>query len=122
MENLTLEAKQQLVEAFHSIIRKSEKALAHMKADAPQTRVLERRMQAARIGADTLLAHWEGRRLEVSQANAREAKQEMEGLLLTLPAFLDKQKAGSGQRTYLTRRIQALEVAVAYLSDHVQGD
>ncbi|KWX88685.1 hypothetical protein AMQ83_05250 [Paenibacillus riograndensis] len=65
MENLTAEEKQQSVEAFKSIIRKSEKALSHMKTDAPQTRLLEKRMKAARIGAETLLDRWEGRELDV---------------------------------------------------------
>ncbi|WP_178022073.1 hypothetical protein [uncultured Paenibacillus sp.] len=117
MENLTPEEKQQSVEAFHSIIRKLEKALSHMKADAPQTRLLEKRMKVARIGVDTLLARWEGRELNVSKADLVEAKKELEGLLLTLPSYLERSKEGSGQHTYITRRIKALEVAVFYVDD-----
>lgn len=117
MENLTAEEKQQSIEAFKSIIRKSEKALSHMKPEAPQTRLLEKRMKAAQIGVDTLLARWEGQELEVSKANVMEAKKELEGLLLTLPSFLKKQKEGSGQMTYITRRIRALQAAIFYMDD-----
>jgi len=117
MESLTAEQKQHSIEAFRSIIRKSEKALSHMKADAPQTRLLEKRMKAARIGVETLLARWEGQELDVSQADLLEAKKELEGLLSTLPSFLNKQKEGSGQRTYIARRIEALTVAVSYMED-----
>jgi len=120
MENLTAEEKQQSVEAFKSIIRKSEKALTHMKTDAPQTRLLEKRMKAARIGVDTLLARWEGQELDVSKTDLIEAKKELEGLLLTLPSFLKKQKEGSGQRTYITRRIKACKVAVFYMDDLIE--
>ncbi|MOA37904.1 hypothetical protein D3C78_1595330 [compost metagenome] len=88
MENVTAEEKQQLVEAFNSMIRKSEKALSHMKEDAPQTRLLKKRMKAARIGLDTLLARWEGQDLDVSKTEQIEAIKELEGLLLTLPSFL----------------------------------
>lgn len=117
MENLTAEEKQQSIEAFKSIIRKSEKALSHMKPEAPQTRLLEKRMKAAQIGVDTLLARWEDQQLEVSKANIMEAKKELEGLLLTLPSFLKKQKEGSGQMTYITRRIRALQAAIFYMDD-----
>ncbi|WP_068617354.1 hypothetical protein [Paenibacillus tuaregi] len=118
MDNLTAEEKQQSVEAFESIIRKSEKALSHMKTDAPQTRLLAKRMKAAQLGLDTLLAHWEGRKLDVSKMDLIEAKEELEGLLLTLPSFLERSKEGSGQRTYITRRIIALKAAVFYV-DHL---
>ncbi|QQZ60778.1 hypothetical protein JI735_30715 [Paenibacillus sonchi] len=120
MENLTAEEKQQSVEAFKSIIRKSEKALSHMKTDAPQTRLLEKRMKAARIGAETLLARWEGRELDVCKTDLIEAKKELASLLLTLPSFLKKSKEGSGQRTYITRRIEAIKVAVFYMDDLIE--
>lgn len=120
MENLTAEEKQQSVEAFKSIIRKSEKALSHMKTDAPQTRLLEKRMKAARIGAETLLARWEGRELDVCKTDLIEAKKELASLLLTLPSFLKKSKEGSGQRTYIMRRIEAIKVAVFYLDDLIE--
>ncbi|MCE3202034.1 hypothetical protein [Paenibacillus sonchi] len=120
MENLTAEEKQQSVEAFKSIIRKSETALSHMKKDAPQTRLLEKRMKAARIGAETLLARWEGRKLDVCKTDLIEAKKELASLLLTLPSFLKKSKEGSGQRTYITRRIEAIKVAVFYMDDLIE--
>lgn len=120
MENLTAEEKQQSVEAFKSIIRKSEKALSHMKTNAPQTRLLEKRMKAVRIGVETLLARWEGRKLEVCKTDLIEAKKELESLLLTLPAFLKRSKEGSGQQTYITRRIKALKVAAFYMDDLIE--
>lgn len=87
MKHLTLEEKNQLVEAFKSIIRKSEKALSHMKTDAPQTRVLEKRMKAARIGVDALLACWEGKVLDVGLSDLQEARKELAALLLTPSCF-----------------------------------
>ncbi|MFB9324630.1 hypothetical protein ACFFSY_01590 [Paenibacillus aurantiacus] len=120
MENLTLEEKQQSVEAFHSIIRKSEKALSHMKPDAPQTKLLAKRMKAARVGVGTLLARWEGLELEVCRTDLIEAKKELESVLLTLPSFLNKTKEGSGQWTYMTRRMKALTVAMIYMDDLIE--
>lgn len=117
MDNPTAEEKQQAIEAIRSIIRKSEKALAHMKPEAGQTKRLEKRRMAARLGLDTLLAIWEGQTLTVSKAKLLEAKLELEDLLATLPSFLNKQKEGSGQRTYMTRRIEALQAAVSCMDD-----
>ncbi|RBP04461.1 hypothetical protein [Rossellomorea aquimaris] len=121
MENISAEEKQQSIEAFLSIIRKSENALAHMKPGAPQTKLLEKRLKAARIGADVLDARWEGKGkgLDVSKKDLKEAKEVLEGLLLTLPSFLEKLKSGSGQRTYIERRIKAFQIAVSYLNDSV---
>jgi len=119
MENLTTEEKLQSVEAFKSIIRKSEKALSHMKTGSSQTKLLEKRMKAARIGVETLLSRWDGRELDVSNTDVIEAKQELESVLLTLPSFLEKLKEGSGQRTYIMRRIKALKAAVFYMNDWI---
>jgi len=120
MENLTAEEKLQSVEAFKSIIRKSEKALSHMKTGSPQTKLLEKRMKAARIGLETLVSRWEGRELEVCNTDLIGAKQELESVLLTLPSFLEKLKEGSGQRTYIMRRIEALKAAVFYMEDLIE--
>ncbi|WP_341356735.1 hypothetical protein [Rossellomorea sp. y25] len=117
MENMTAEEKQHTIEAFLSIIRKSENALSHMKPDAPQTKLLEKRLKAARIGTDVLHARWEGKDLDVSKEDMIETKGVLEGLLLTLPSFLEKLKPGSGQRTYIERRIKAFQIAVSYLND-----
>ena len=120
MENLTVEEKLQSVEAFKSIIRKSEKALSHMKTGAPQTKLLEKRIKAAQIAVDTLLARWEGQKLDVSKTDLINARKELGDLLLTLPSFLEKSKAGSGQRTYITRRINAFKVAVFCMDDLIK--
>ena len=117
MEKVTPEEKQQSIEAFQSIIRKSENALASMSSGSPQTKLLEKRLRAARIGVETLHARWEGKHLEISNEELVEAKQLLEGLLLMLPGFLEKTKPGSGQRTYIERRIKAFQMAVSYLNE-----
>lgn len=122
MENVTDEEKQQSIEAFHSIIRKSEKALSHMKGDSPQTKQLEKRMKAVQIGLNMLNSRWNGLEWDVSETDVREAKKELENLLLTLPSFLKKLKEGSGQRTYITRRIKALEIAICYMEKQISSD
>jgi len=121
MKNLTAEKKQQSIEAFHSIIRKSEKALAHLKADAPQTKLLEKRLNAARIGLNTLLAQWEGQEFDVGRTDLIEAKKGLEDLLSTLPSYFEKAKEGSGQRTYISRRIEAFHVAIYYINDWIEN-
>ncbi|MCA1057587.1 hypothetical protein LCL96_01485 [Rossellomorea aquimaris] len=117
MENITPEEKQQSIEAFQSVIRKSENALASMKSGTSQTKLLEKRLKAARIGEGLLTARWEGKELDVSHMELEEAKQVLEGLLLLLPGFLEKTKPGSGQRTYIERRIKAFQFAVSYLNE-----
>lgn len=120
MEHMTVEEKDRLIEAFKSVIRKSEKALSHMKTDSPQTKLLEKRMKAAQIGLDILLARWEDRVLDISLSDLIEARKELASLLLTLPTFLEKLKEGSGQRTYIISRIKAFEVAISYMDDWIK--
>ncbi|MFC7782886.1 hypothetical protein ACFQWC_00145 [Rossellomorea sp. GCM10028870] len=103
-------------------IHGNENALTNMKPEAPQTKLLEKRLKAARIGADILLAQWTGKELDVSKADLMEVKKVLEGLLITLPSFLEKSKAGSGQRTYIKRRIKAYKVAVFYIEDFIESD
>ncbi|WP_226673457.1 hypothetical protein [Rossellomorea aquimaris] len=117
MEKVTPEEQQQSIEAFQSVIRKSENALVSMKSGSAQTKLLEKRLRAARIGEGLLTARWEGKELDVSHEELVEAKQVLEGLLLMLPAFLEKTKPGSGQRTYIERRIKAFQMAVSYLNE-----
>ena len=117
MDHVTAEEKQQLIEAFNSIIRKSEKALSHMKENSSQTKQLEKRMKAVRIGLKTLTSRWDGLEWDVCLTDALEAKKELESLLHTLPSFLKKLKEGSGQRTYMERRIKALNLAIFYIND-----
>ncbi|KPL60985.1 hypothetical protein [Rossellomorea vietnamensis] len=119
MEKFTQEEQQQSIEAFRSVIRKSENALARMKPGTPQTNLLEKRLNAARIGEDVLHARWGGKELVVSQDELIAAKEVLEALLLMLPSFLEKTKPGSGQRTYIARRIKAFQIVVSYLSDEV---
>ncbi|QHE62531.1 hypothetical protein FHE72_17010 [Rossellomorea vietnamensis] len=47
------------------------------------------------------------------------AKEVLAGLLLMLPSFLEKTKPGSGQRTYIERRIKAFQIVVSYLDEEV---
>ncbi|MEI2666269.1 hypothetical protein [Rossellomorea sp. LJF3] len=119
MEQVTPEEQQQLIEAFRSIIRKSENALARMKPGTPQTNLLEKRLKAARIGEEVLHACWEGKELVVSKDELLMAKEVLKGLLLMLPSFLEKTKPGSGQRTYIERRIKAFQIVVSYLDEEV---
>lgn len=121
MKNLTAEEKRQSIEAFHSIIRKSEKALAHLKANAPQTKLLEKRLNAARIGLNTLLAQWEGQEFDVDRTDLIEAKKVLEDLLTALPSYLEKVKEGSGQRTYISRRIEAFHAAILYMNNRIEN-
>jgi hypothetical protein len=113
----TPEEQEQSIEAFRSVIRKSENALARMKPGTPQTILLEKRLNAARIGEDVLHARWEDKELVVSKDELLMAKEVLKGLLLMLPSFLEKTKPGSGQRTYIERRIKAFQTAVSYLDN-----
>ncbi|WP_061809413.1 hypothetical protein [Rossellomorea vietnamensis] len=117
MKQFRSEEQQQSIEAFQSIIRKSENALARMNPGTPQTNLLEKRLNAARIGEEILHARWEGKELAVSKDELMAAKEVLEGLLLMLPSFLEKTKTGSGQRTYIERRIKAFQTAVSYLDN-----
>jgi hypothetical protein len=131
MKQFTPEEQQQSIEAFRSIIRKSKNALARMKpgtpqtnlldkrlkAGTPQTNLLDKRLKAVRIGEDVLQARWEDKELVVSKDELLMAKEVLEGLLLMLPPFIEKTKPGSGQRTYIERRIKAFQIAVSYLDD-----
>ncbi|MBN8191879.1 hypothetical protein JI667_06930 [Bacillus sp. NTK074B] len=101
MGKLTQKEQQQSIEAFQSVIRKSENAFASMKSGSAQTKLLEKRLKAARIGESLLTARREGKELDVNQEELLEAKQILDGLLLMLPRFLEKTKPGSGQRTYI---------------------
>ncbi|MCR8848388.1 hypothetical protein NQ095_08240 [Rossellomorea sp. SC111] len=118
MEHITPEEQQQSIEAFQSIIRKSETALTNMKPGTSQKKLLEKRLDAARIGKKVLHARWEDKKLDVSKEELLAAKEVLEGLLLTLPSFLEKTKPGSGQRTYIKRRIKAFQIAVRYMDDY----
>ncbi|MGG4166491.1 hypothetical protein ABEW00_03290 [Rossellomorea vietnamensis] len=119
MKQFTPEGQEQSIEAFRSVIRKSENALARMKPGTLQTNLLEKRLKAARVGEDVLHARCEGNKLDASQEELVAAKEVLEGLLLMLPSFLEKTKPGSGQRTYIERRIKAFQIAASYLDDEI---
>lgn len=117
MENVSQAGKVQSIESFQSTIRKSEKALAHMKQKGANTTLIEKRLKALYLGLAMLKNVWCQEPHQSTPEELAEARIVLTGLLPSIENIYARSKAGSPQKTLLERRIKALELAVQVIDD-----
>ncbi|WP_366296053.1 hypothetical protein [Paenibacillus sp. AN1007] len=118
METVSETEQMQSIEAFQSVIRKSENALQNMTEKGANTSVLEKRLHALCVSLHVLGYIWNRipeqgySRLEIT-----EARHVMNKLLASVEKMIEKTAAGTPQRTLLERRIRAFQLAVQAMDE-----
>lgn len=112
MKTVSAEVKAESIKSFQSTIRKSEKALAQMTEKGASISLIEKRLQALRIGSAVLEKVWYEQPHPYSQEELAKTRQILAGLLPSVENMHAKSKTGSPQRTLLERRIRSLELAI----------
>ncbi|MDQ0428604.1 putative site-specific integrase-resolvase [Planomicrobium stackebrandtii] len=112
MENIPTRVKLESIESFQSTIRKLEKALAQMIEKGASTSLIEKRLQALRIGLAVLERVWHEQPHPYSQEELAKTREVLAGLLPSIESMCAKSKSGSPQRTLLEKRIRSLELAI----------
>lgn len=112
-EPVTELIQRQSIEAFQSVIRKSENALKNMAGKEANTTVIEKRLRALIVSLYILEHTWNGRDDQhYSSLEIAEACHVMNNLLPSLKQMMDKSTAGTSQYTLLERRIRAFQLAL----------
>ncbi|MGC5772901.1 hypothetical protein [Paenibacillus pabuli] len=121
MENVSTEVKMESFQAFQSVIRKSENALANMTGKGSNTTLLNKRLKAVYIGLAMLETAWNQKPHHYSEADLTEARHVLTGLFPILENMDGKSKTGSPQKTLIARRVKAFELAVQAMDDLVKN-
>ncbi|QOS79083.1 hypothetical protein JNUCC31_31245 [Paenibacillus sp. JNUCC31] len=121
MDNVSTEVKMESFQAFQSVIRKSENALANMAQKGSNTTLLDKRLKALYIGLAMLEAAWNLKPHHYSEADLTEARHVLTGLFPLLEKMEGKSKMGSPQKTLIERRIKAFELAVQAMDELVKN-
>ncbi|MCR6847318.1 MULTISPECIES: hypothetical protein [Bacillus] len=108
MENVSNIDKLESIKSLQSTIRKLENALSQMNQKGANTTLVKKRLKAVCVGLAVLENVWH----QYSQEELAEARNVLAGLLPSIERAYDKFKAGSPQKTLLTRRIKALELSI----------
>ncbi|SCY02905.1 hypothetical protein SAMN05720606_102118 [Paenibacillus polysaccharolyticus] len=113
IESVSETVQRQSIEAFQSVIRKSENALKKMVGKEANTSVIEKRLHALIVSLYILEHTWNGRDDQhYSSLEISEARHVMNNLLPSLKRMMDKSTVGTPQYTLLERRIRAFQLAV----------
>jgi hypothetical protein len=111
---LTDTDKAQAIFAMESAIRKSEHALVSM-GEAPASVGLKKRLKALQVGLSDLRHTWLGEPFTYTAEEVADAREILTHILSQLPAHFEKMKPGSPQRTTISRRMKAMELAIEFL-------
>ncbi|WP_434752993.1 hypothetical protein [Paenibacillus amylolyticus] len=119
MESVSEIVQRQSIEAFQSVIRKSEKALKNMTEKGANTSLLEKRLQGLCVGLEALEQFWNSSTEQpkmteelLAKIDFTEARHVVNDLLISLERMKEKAAAGTPQHTLLERRILAFHLAV----------
>lgn len=116
MENVSNVDKVESIQSLQSTIRKLENALSQMTQKGANTTLVKKRLKAVCLGLAVLKNVWNQENHMYSQEELEEARNVLTGLLPSIERAYDKSKAGSPQRTLLTRRIKANEGENGFLT------
>ncbi|WP_313960280.1 hypothetical protein [Paenibacillus xylanexedens] len=113
IESVSETVQRQSIEAFQSVIRKSENALKNMVGKEANTSLIEKRLHALNVSLYILEYTWNERADQhYSSLEISEARHVMNNLLPSLKRMMEKSVAGTPQYTLLERRIRAFQLAV----------
>ncbi|MBU5218371.1 hypothetical protein KQI67_16915 [Bacillus albus] len=112
MENVSNIDKLESIKSLQSTIRKLENALTQMTQKGANTTLVKKRLKAVCVGLAVLENIWNQESHQYNHEELAEARNILTCLLPSIEKAYDKSKAGSPQRTLLTRRIKALELSI----------
>ncbi|MDP7989241.1 hypothetical protein Q9B79_05395 [Bacillus sp. MHSD_36] len=112
MENVSNIDKLESIKSLQSTIRKLENALSQMTQKGAKTTLVKKRLKAVCVGLAVLENIWNQENHQYSYEELAEACNTLASLLPSIEKAYDKSKAGSPQRTLLTRQIKALELSI----------
>jgi len=117
MQDVSKLIQEESIASFCSSIRKLEKASAQIHTKSASTVVVDRRLDAFRIGLSALEAAWLGHDFPYAKQQAESAKAVLTGLLPSLRAMQIKLGASKAQSTLLERRVTSLQYAINALQE-----
>jgi len=121
MESTTPAQQTESIRSFESTIRKCETALAQMTEKRSNTTLLEKRLNALKIGLAILENVWHKQPFDCSPQEIRESQEVLSGLLPPIERSYAKSKDGSPQKTLLERRLKSIKLAIEAIDDYSSG-
>ncbi|MFF5995073.1 hypothetical protein AAGS61_09980 [Lysinibacillus sp. KU-BSD001] len=119
MENVSDVVKLESLKSLQSTISKLENALFQMTQKGANITLVKKRLKAVYIGLDMLDNVWNQKPHHYTLEDLVEARNVLTGLFPSIEKVYAKLKDGSAQRTLLTRRMKALELAVQAIDDQL---
>ncbi|MBZ5201975.1 hypothetical protein HU147_12165 [Planomicrobium chinense] len=119
METVSTEVRSEAIKSFQSTISKCENALDQMMQKGSNTSLLEKRLNALKIGLALLENAWYQKPPHHSSEELAEARKVLSGLLPSIENSYTKSNPGSPQRTLLERRLKSLDFAIQALDDYL---
>ncbi|MBX0315812.1 hypothetical protein [Planococcus glaciei] len=117
MEHLSALVKEQSIKSFQSAIQKCENAWIQMNEKGSNTTLLEKRLNALKVGLAVLENAWNEQNHPYTSDELAEARIILKGLVSTIKNSYAKSKPGSPQRTLLERRKKSLDLAIQAIDD-----
>lgn len=110
---------QESINALHSAIRKSDRALVQMVQKGASTTLISKRLNALKVGLILLQNDGELMMNPMDRSDLTDTKVLLESLLTSIERMYRQSKSGSSQRTLLEKRITALYLVLRKIDEQL---
>ncbi|WKA49342.1 hypothetical protein QWY22_10525 [Planococcus liqunii] len=117
MDHLSALIKEESIRSFRSTISKCENAWIQMNEKGSNTTLLEKRLNALKVGLAVLENAWHEQTHQYTSEELAEARIILKILVPSIEHSYARLKPGSPQRTLLERRKKSLDQAIQEIDD-----
>ncbi|MEK4518011.1 hypothetical protein NSS64_22195 [Paenibacillus sp. FSL H8-0122] len=117
MQEVSPAGQLESLQSMQSTIRKLEAALTQMTQSGASTTLVAKRLRAVNIGLAVLDKAWQLKPHSYTPADCAEAREVINGLIVSVKQSYTKAKPGSPQQTLLSRRLTAFEQVIEAMND-----
>ncbi|MEK4283885.1 MULTISPECIES: hypothetical protein [Ureibacillus] len=119
MNTINKETKVLSIQSLESTLLKLTNALNSMKEKGSNTTLVEKRMNAVKVGLKSLKNDWNGEVFSYDEEIIYSAKEALLNIIPSIEKQIAKAKEGSSQKTLNERRLTAMKLAIQSLENRL---
>ncbi|WP_454191359.1 hypothetical protein [Paenibacillus sp. Marseille-Q7038] len=120
MNTVSQEIKDLSIKSLDSTMNKLSNAYQSMTEKGSSTTLVKKRLNAVKIGLESLKGSWNGEDFSYSEEIILTSKEVLQGILPSIEKQIAKAKEGSSQKTVNERRLTALLLAIESLEKRLR--
>lgn len=107
------------IKSLESTFNKLSNAYTSMKEKGSKTTLVEKRLNAVKVGLESLKGNWNGEDFFYNEETILSSIKVLQGLIPSIIKQIEKAKEGSSQKTLNERRLTAIQLAIDSLENRL---